>query len=70
MMLGITDIKTVQTALGHSTATTTLEIYVHAIEDSKRDAANKMEMLIEDAYSQKKRSFYTRKVQFTRDYTG
>jgi integrase len=34
-----TDIKTVQTRLGHSSASLTMDIYAHAIEQNDRDAA-------------------------------
>lgn len=37
------DIKTVSELLGHSDVTTTARIYVHVDEDSKADAANKLE---------------------------
>lgn len=36
------DIKTAQNRLGHSTATLTMDIYAHAIEQNDREAADEI----------------------------
>lgn len=41
------DIKTVQNTLGHSDATTTLNIYAHVTEQMKRDSADRMQQYID-----------------------
>lgn len=41
------DIKTVQSTLGHSDATTTLNIYAHVTEQMKRDSADRMQQYID-----------------------
>ena len=40
------DIKTVQNRLGHSSASLTMDIYAHAIEQNDRDAAEKIGSLL------------------------
>lgn len=42
------DLKTVQANLGHSTASFTLQRYVHATEQARRAAANQMQQLYEN----------------------
>lgn len=41
------DIKTVQSTLGHSDATTTLNICAHVTEQMKRDSADRMQQYID-----------------------
>ena len=41
------DIKTVQSNLGHATASFTLDVYGHVSEKMKQDSANRMEKFIE-----------------------
>lgn len=43
-----TDIKTVQNRLGHAKASTTLDIYAHAIPENDRTAANLMANILEE----------------------
>ncbi|GAA6333100.1 hypothetical protein I0600191H4_00720 [Collinsella sp. i06-0019-1H4] len=40
------DVKTVQTQLGHKSASTTLNIYAHAFEERSREAGNTIGRLL------------------------
>ncbi len=40
------DLKTVSTALGHSTIAMTANIYMHAVEVLDRDAANRLDAML------------------------
>ena len=42
------DLKSVQSLLGHATASFTLSTYAHATEDMKRDTANRMQTYFEN----------------------
>ncbi len=41
------DIKTVQGNLGHATASFTLDVYGHVIDQMKRESANRMQQYIQ-----------------------
>lgn len=46
------DIKTIQENLGHATSAFTLDIYVHATDQMKKESAQRMERFIENVMSQ------------------
>lgn len=47
------DVKTVQANMGHATAAFTLQRYVHATEQMKRDSANRMQQFFETSIEKK-----------------
>lgn len=47
------DVKTVQANMGHATAAFTLQRYVHATEQMKRDSANRMQRFFETSIEKK-----------------
>jgi integrase len=44
-----TDQKTISAALGHSTISTTANIYLHAVESLQQEAANRIDLIAADA---------------------
>ena len=44
-----TDLKTISAALGHSTISTTANIYLHAVESLQQEAADRINLIVADA---------------------